>query len=213
MKRINPDKSRDVKLDEMLRLLKATPIPEPTAEIRQNLQRVIAAPRVLETPKSRPALHLYWARWAFPGVACLAALVTVGLHYTHRPGKDVTPTASSVGVLHVDPAHDFGRALRSPVAPPRKVAVGSRKHFHSLALRDTSPQPRTFTVDLPYSNPDIANGTDTTVRVGVSREELAALGFPLDDVTGDGKYLAEVALGDDGLPRSIRIPLPLRSLE
>ena len=213
MKRINPDKSRDVELDEMLRLLKAAPIPEPSAEIRQNLQRVVAASRVPETPKSPPAPHVYWARWAFPSVACLAALVTVGLHYTHRPSKGVTPTVSPVGVLHVDPAHDFGRELRNPVAPPRKIAVGNRKHFRGPALRDTSPQPRTFTVELPYSNRDIANGTDTTVRVGVSREELTALGFPLGDVTGNGKYLAEVALGDDGLPRSIRIPLPLRSLD
>jgi hypothetical protein len=49
--------------------------------------------------------------------------------------------------------------------------------------------------------------------VQISREELMALGYPIDDVAGDHKYLAEIALGDDGLPRSIRIPLPLRSID
>jgi hypothetical protein len=76
-----------------------------------------------------------------------------------------------------------------------------------------SEAPASFDVNLPYSNPAIANGTGTIVRIIISREELQAIGLsPGDAATGQNRYLADLALGDDGLPRSIHVPLPLRAV-
>jgi hypothetical protein len=64
-------------------------------------------------------------------------------------------------------------------------------------------------VRLPYSNSAIDTGTDATIRVWMSQAELASLGFPMNATLHDRRVVAELTLGDDGLPRSISVPLPL----
>jgi hypothetical protein len=64
-------------------------------------------------------------------------------------------------------------------------------------------------VSLPYSNSAIDTGTDATIRVSMSQTELLSLGFPMNATLHDRRVLAELTLGDDGLPRSISVPLPL----
>jgi hypothetical protein len=43
----------------------------------------------------------------------------------------------------------------------------------------------------------------------MSQTELVSLGFPMNAMLHDRRVLAELTLGDDGLPRSISVPLPL----
>ncbi len=62
---------------------------------------------------------------------------------------------------------------------------------------------------LPYSNSAIQTGTDTTIRVSMSQSELQSLGFPINTTVPDTRIVAELTLGDDGLPRAISLPLPL----
>ena len=64
-------------------------------------------------------------------------------------------------------------------------------------------------VNLPYSNTAIDTGTDATIRVSMSQTELESLGFPMNATLRDRRVLAELTLGDDGLPRSISLLLPL----
>jgi hypothetical protein len=64
-------------------------------------------------------------------------------------------------------------------------------------------------VRLPYSNSAIDTGTDATIRVWMSQTELVSLGFPMNGTLHDRRVVAELTLGDDGLPRSISVPLPL----
>jgi hypothetical protein len=64
-------------------------------------------------------------------------------------------------------------------------------------------------VRLPYSNSAIDNGTDATIRVSMSQAELVSLGFPMTATLHDRRVVADLTLGDDGLPRAISVPLPL----
>jgi hypothetical protein len=64
-------------------------------------------------------------------------------------------------------------------------------------------------VRLPYSNSAIDTGTDATIRVSMSQAELVSLGFPINTPLHDRQVVAELTLGDDGLPRAISVPLPL----
>jgi len=213
MRKVSPDELNDVELDQMLRSLKDAPIPAPADKIRHNLQRVSAMSHASKESASRSAVHPCWLRWAFAMVACVAAIVGVSLHYIQRPHENVIGIVSVVDGSGADATRGAVRGLQKHVPPSHKVTIGVGKSLsHSKPHQDLS-QPRSFTVGLPYSNRDIANGTDAAISVQVSREELMALGCPMGDVTGDHKYLAEIALGDDGLPRSIRIPLPLRSID
>jgi hypothetical protein len=66
-----------------------------------------------------------------------------------------------------------------------------------------------MTMRLPYSNNAIANGTDATIQVSMSQSELLSLGFPINATVQDRRIVAELTLGDDGLPRAISLPLPL----
>jgi hypothetical protein len=62
---------------------------------------------------------------------------------------------------------------------------------------------------LPYSNSAIETGTNTTIQVSMSQSELLSLGFPINATVQDRRIVAELTLGDDGLPRAISVPLPL----
>jgi hypothetical protein len=65
-------------------------------------------------------------------------------------------------------------------------------------------------VPLPYSDPSIANGTEATVRVSIPSSELIAWGVPSVEKGQDEEVPAELVLGDDGLPRAVRV-LPAAS--
>ena len=43
----------------------------------------------------------------------------------------------------------------------------------------------------------------------MSQAELVSLGFPMNGTLHDGRVVAELTLGDDGLPRAISVTLPL----
>jgi hypothetical protein len=207
------DELNDMELDQMLLSLKDAPIPTPANEIRQSLQRLSAVSHDSNAPAFRSGIHPYWLRWAFATTACAAAIVGIGLRKMQRPHESVTSIASVVDRLGPDATQGAVCDLQHHVHSIHRVSSGAGKSSSHPRPHHVLSQLRSFTVELPYSNRDIANGTGTAVSVQVSREELMALGYPIDDVAGDHKYLAEIALGDDGLPRSIRIPLPLRSID
>ncbi|HEY2468247.1 MAG TPA: hypothetical protein VGI45_10490 [Terracidiphilus sp.] len=107
----------------------------------------------------------------------------------------VSPLVSPETSVHVEPA------VRPPIA---KLKI---HHPHPVPVQPTSA--RQMTMRLPYSNGAIQTGTDTTIRVSMSRSELLSLGFPINTTVQDGQIVAELTLGDDGLPRAISLPLPL----
>jgi hypothetical protein len=70
-----------------------------------------------------------------------------------------------------------------------------------------------MTLRLPYSNGAIENGTQATIRVSMSQSDLLSLGFPVNATLQDGRIVAELTLGDDGLPRAISLRLPLEVMK
>jgi hypothetical protein len=70
-----------------------------------------------------------------------------------------------------------------------------------------------MTLQLPYSNSAIENGTQATIRVAMSQSDLLSLGFPVNATLQDRRIAADVTLGDDGLPRAISLPLPLETIQ
>jgi hypothetical protein len=192
--RMIDDGPDNLELDQMLRQLKQAPIPAPRAEIRQNLQRMTAMPR---------ASHSHRLRWALSAAACLTVMAGVSSHYLHRSPEFMSKSQNVTSVA---------TGTTPNIVPAQKLAAVPRKVHHASPHKPASP-PSSFTVQLSYSNREIANGTNAIVSVKVSREELIALGVPTANETREGKYLAAVTLGDDGLPRSLQVPLPLKTLD
>jgi hypothetical protein len=81
-----------------------------------------------------------------------------------------------------------------------------RRWLPRLAENTTA---RRMVMRLPYSNSAIDTGTDATLRVSMSQAELVSLGFPMNGNLHDRRVVAELTLGDDGLPRAISVTLPL----
>jgi hypothetical protein len=47
----------------------------------------------------------------------------------------------------------------------------------------------------------------------MSQFDLLSLGFPINTTVQDRRIVAELTLGDDGLPRAISLPLPLEVMK
>jgi hypothetical protein len=47
----------------------------------------------------------------------------------------------------------------------------------------------------------------------MSQSELLSLGFPVNASLHDRRVIAELTLGDDGLPRAVSLPLPLEVMK
>jgi hypothetical protein len=129
----------------------------------------------------------------------------------------------AVLVLHVQRSAPSRAGMELRVAPPGKpssiatpaVSAVPAEELKPLKTSHSSPRSaqnagaRRMVVNLPYSNSAIDTGTDAIIRVSMSQTELESLGFPMNATLRDRRVLAELTLGDDGLPRSISLPLPL----
>lgn len=151
-------------------------------------------------------------RWLRPALAAVC-LVAIGLatglvvRFSHhgpvRSGGNAKanfPIISPEAGVHATPV------LRPPTAKLAKV-----HHPHPTVVQPTSA--RRMTMRLPYSNGAIDAGTDTTIQVSMSQSELLSLGFPINATVRDRRIVAELTLGDDGLPRAISLPLPLEVMK
>jgi hypothetical protein len=129
----------------------------------------------------------------------------------------------AVLVVNIHRSERLRTGMELRVAPPKEpsgIGTAARSAFpaeevKSLRTSHSSPRSaqiatdRRMVVRLPYSNSAIDTGTDATIRVSMSQTELESLGFPMNATLHDRRVVAELTLGDDGLPRSISVPLPL----
>src|ERR1700733_5614487 len=107
-------------------------------------------------------------------------------------------------------AFDPGPRAR-PAAPSPESTLPAIRHPLPKWTRYKASQ--RMTVRLPYSDAAIDTGTDATIQVSMSQAELAALGFPINTTLHDRRGVAELTLGDDGLPRAISVSLPLEVIK
>lgn len=204
---------QDLRLDAMLRSLRDEDPIEPSAEVRENLCRMTTMMNHPTTPGIQlPARR--WLRLALLPASCAVVLVVIGLHYI--PLLKRTPAIhpqAPMAFAHAAPTLAFVRALPVHVASPRRVRLVHRKSATPPLMQTNANENAGINLELPYSNPDIANGTGTTIQIALSKEQLMALGVSLGEASADGRYLAELALGDDGFPRAIHIHVPLRTIQ
>jgi hypothetical protein len=146
-----------------------------------------------------------WLRPAFV-VALLAVIGFIAVRVAHLYRSE--PLRAGIE-LRVAPPTEPSSIGSAAVPVVRGGEVKSRRPRHSLPGLAQNTIARRMVVSLPYSNSAIDTGTDATIRVSMSQTELVSLGFPMNATLHDRRVLAELTLGDDGLPRSISVPLPL----
>jgi hypothetical protein len=160
------------------------------------LGRRLGSPRAGLRPWLRPALVA-----ALLIVIGSLAVLVVNIHRSDR-----LRTGIELRVASPKEPSTIGAAARSAVAAEEVKPLRTSHALPRLAQNTTA---RRMVVRLPYSNSAIDTGTDATIRVSMSQTELVSLGFPMNATLHDRRVVAELTLGDDGLPRSISVPLPL----
>jgi anti-sigma factor RsiW len=150
-----------------------------------------------------------WLRAAFAAVL-LAALGLAAAWVVHlrppqvmRAGNE--PNGTSLPISSGEEAH-VPPTKPSPT-PPSPLSRRSRPKL------PPAPSDKEMIITLPYSNRSVETGTNATIQVSMSQSELLSLGFPLNATLDDRRVVAELTLGDDGLPRAISIPLPLQLIK
>jgi hypothetical protein len=194
---------------------------DPPPALRERLGELCSL-RLTERSSGRRATRLRWFRPAFAAALLIAVALTAGL-LIHR--WSVPRLRSGDQRLHEkDPrlhsGHDLPPNLLSAGSPLRSVPgrvttkatpAGRLKSRRSPPVPNSDP-PR-MVLSLPYSNSEITAGTGVTIRVSMSQSELMSLGLPVSAMVADRHVVADLILGDDGLPRAISLPLPLEYLK
>lgn len=207
----NADTSR---VDHLLELLSELSQDDPPPALRgrlellasQQLRNEVESGKPLRSARAGLMLRLN------PAFA-LALLIVIGMAaalvaHVRRP----VPLQTKIESRVIPPSTPFDSGIRAqPAAPsPEATLPVTRPSLPKLARYNISQR---MTVRLPYSDPTIDTGTDATIRVSMSQEELASLGFPLNTTLHDQRVIAELTLGDDGLPRAISVSLPLEVIK
>jgi hypothetical protein len=207
----NEDVSR---MDHLLGVLGDLSRRDPSPTLRDRLS-VLASQRLKDNPGRTARLRALGRRpfmWLKPtfAVACIVAATLATGFAVHFFGHGHVQNA---GTAKANPPA-ISPETRARTVPAARPFVGKSlkvNHSHSALVQPRSPQQ--MTMRLPYSNGAIETGTDSTIRVSISQSELLSLGFPINATVQDRRIVAELTLGDDGLPRAISLPLPLEVIK
>ena len=151
--------------------------------------------------------------WFKPALAALALAVAglttaLVLQFLQHVSVETHGTAQ----VNHHPALSSGD--KDKVGSTVKASVPDQQEVHRPLYGLARPSgTRRLNLELPYSNGAIETGTNTTIRVSMSQAELQSLGFPINATVQDRRIVAELTLGDDGLPRAISLPLPLEVMK
>jgi hypothetical protein len=150
-----------------------------------------------------------WLRPAFAAAAVVAIGLATILTIRFRE-RELVPSDKTAKVIR--PATSPENTLQ---ATPASHPLISRKPkvYRSQSASVVPATTQQMTMRLPYSNSAIETGTDTTIGVSMAQSELLSLGFPINATVQDRRIVAELTLGDDGLPRAISVPLPLEVMK
>ena len=202
------------RLDQLLESLKTIPVQNPPSSVRERLnelyvQRLRDDPRYnVQAGKLRQGLS-FWLR----PIAAYALLIAISIgvmFWVHLHQRDRLRTENNPGVNV--PKASPKNEVRTASAIPASRDSSPTMHYSRFAQMHNA----NFTemvVRLPYSDSDIATGTSATIQVSMSQAQLVSLGFPLSESLQNRRLIANLTLGDDGLPRAISLPLPLEVIE
>src|ERR1700722_432046 len=168
-------------------------------------QRLRSGVELVQPPGSPRAGLRSWLRPALAVTLLILigslAVVVVNIHRSERLRAGI-----DLRVAPPKQSSSIGTVAQSVV---RREEIKPQRTTHSLPRLAPNTTARRMVVRLPYSNSAIDTGTDATIRVWMSQTELVSLGFPMNATLHDRRVVADLTLGDDGLPRSISVPLPL----
>ena len=196
------------RLDDLLGLLGDLSKRDPSPALRERL-RILAFERLNQNARQSGQRPRTGWKLAFAATCLIVAGLATELavhFFRFEPVQNAgtaqtSPPANSPEAR----AHSVPAARSSAATPPEA------RHFHSPVLVPIGP--RQMTMRLPYSNNAIETGTATTIRVSMSQSDLLSLGFPINRTVEDRRIVANLTLGDDGLPRAISVPLPLEVMK
>lgn len=205
------DKSR---IERLLGLLRDLPQRDPSPALRKRLSE-LAFQQLREKPEyasrlrgtdQRPLARL---KPIFVAALLIAIGFTAAFVVHLRQRESVR--ANNAAKVRPPAKSSSSEARTAPAVRLSEAALHKSHH----PLREAAPRTgsQQMTVRLPYSNSAVATGTDATIRVSISQSELLSLGFPVNDTFHDRRVVAELTLGDDGLPRAISVPLPLEVIK
>ncbi|HEY4047440.1 MAG TPA: hypothetical protein VGM27_11295 [Acidobacteriaceae bacterium] len=198
------------RVEHLLGLLRGLPQHDPSPALRERLE-LLSSKRFKAGAESRDLLgkiRLGLSLFLKP-VTIVALVLAIGI--------------VAAFIIHVHRPEPLHAGIRPPVAPSTaSPGIGIRTQQAAPSTEASLPRPRRLPhrlepstvaqrmiVRLPYSDSAIITGTDATIRVSMSQAELMSLGFPINATLHDRRVVAELTLGDDGLPRAISVPLPL----
>ena len=145
----------------------------------------------------RPSEPQVGRRWLLAAAVLFVALVsTFGAMISNRSGHISPPPKVPPPANMQPPSVLETREVAPKTPPPAKV---KRRQHPKVA----NPQP--VFVRLPFSDPTLMVGTSVTIRLALSDAELLAMGIRPIESDPSRSYVADLVLGDDGLPRAIRI--------
>jgi hypothetical protein len=198
------DKQLDEVLEELGREHRAIDAPD-------SLQRVLSA--AVESRKSAIGKSRMQFPWAWAAVVILLAVVTVAgaiwrSLQTHQPQTEqahaLPAPKVSPGPLHSSPV--TARQSVEPKAEPVREAVKARAQLRHSSPPDapTSNSLDAF-VPLPASEGLPTAAELSIVRIRLRGSDLQQYGLQTPADAFAQTMLAEFAVGEDGLPRAIRI--------
>ena len=167
------------------------------------------APEFLET-RLRAAFREQHARrprfqWAWIGAAAVATMALFVVWRLAAPASVEAPTPTPV-IAKTAPTQQVVASTTpppKPVKPPtrRRVAPPSQRPVDAVSA---STRQDDF-IALPYAPPFAPTERGQVFRVRMPRQALRQLGLPMNEERIFERIPADVLLGEDGIPRAIRI--------
>lgn len=203
------------RVDYLLGLLRGLAHHDPSPALRERLE-CLSSQKLKKGGTSGTSLGRRRSRlqpWLRPAFAALL-LIVIGIVVAfvarvRQPERLRARVESSVVAPKASSNSEIGNSeIGAPSNAPSAKAK-SPNTSHALPRLAQNSNSRRMIVRLPYSNGAIDTGTDATIRVSMSQAELVSLGFPVSAGLHDRRVVAELTLGDDGLPRAVSVALPL----
>jgi hypothetical protein len=187
----------DANFKALLRALAEESPKDAPLRVRERLQSMIQQDRSPVLVSRRRPLFIAAAASALL-VAAAAILAIAALSNRRVEKPELAPVLATSARSTEAPR---GTQIPNPPVASQPPAAKAKRHHRRLPAKNQQP----VFVALPFSDPTLANGTNVTVRMTFSDAELLALGVAPGVSEQKRFYVADVILGDDGLPRAIRV--------
>jgi hypothetical protein len=175
-------------LDALMRKLAQESPREAPPRVRLHLENAVQRYRSSEA--------LVAKRWLLAAAVLFISCALIGGMVSKRSVRSQpVPQISTPATMKPPSVLDAQRVT------PKTLPIAKTKRRQHPKLANTQP----VFVRLPFSDPTLKAGTSVTIRLALSEVELLAMGLRPIESDPARSYVADLVLGDDGLPRAIRI--------